>query len=108
MRTVKDFFLGTCAGTWLMMMIIASLIVLTAAGVLLLGDTLQDADLAESYGHTLWEAYTYFIDPGTHTGLTLTDNHAVDFIAAVATSLLGFGWVLVGFGSKPSAAQTLD
>ena len=97
-RTMKDFLLGTCCGTTLIMMTLACLVVLISAGVLLLGDSLQPDDTNQSFGETCWEAYTSFIAPGTHTSLSLTDNHVIDFIAAVATSLLGFGWVLVGFG----------
>ena len=101
-RTSRDFLLGTCCGTFVLMLSTATLVVIIAACVLYLGDTLQDnssmVDGSITYGHTLWEAYTYFIDPGTHTGLIMGENHAVDFVAAVITSLLGFGWVLVGFG----------
>ena len=45
-----------------------------------------------------WESYTYFVDPGTQTGLLLEVDGSASVVTAVVVSLIGFTWVLVVFG----------
>ena len=47
-----------------------------------------------SYASTVWDAYTYFVDPGTQTGLIVGENSNNEISAAFVISLFGLLFML--------------
>ena len=56
------------------------------------------AGAAQGYILRLWDAYTYFVDPGTQTGLRPDDDPAAVVVVSVVCSLVGFVWIMYAFG----------
>lgn len=109
-RSLRAFLWGTSCGTLTLFVSSALLIILLCAGCIALAEELQILATTNSttyasaertpLGSFIFEAYTYFIDPGTQTGVEYEEHMHRRFklVVVVAASLAGFVWVMVVFG----------
>ena len=103
---LKQRLLSSVFGTIVLFFVSALFVIIISAALLRLAVVIDgeassgEEDHAElTYIEHFWAAYTFFIDPGTQTGLEVDTSHPLHQIVAVACSLIGFTWVLVIFGA---------
>ena len=99
--TAADFFLGSGGGQVIALSLSGALFILLGGGLFQLIRSKDDeSELADeprrrgSYASTVWDAYTYFVDPGTQTGLIVGENSNNEISAAFVISLFGLLFML--------------
>lgn len=104
MTSCRAIFLGTTSGIITLLTTAAIVFILVCAAILQAADTREAGTVGSSSGRSflsfLFEAYAYFIDPGTQTGIEYsgTASNGAKLVIAVTFSLVGFAWVLLVFG----------
>jgi len=106
MRTyqLKEVMLGTSAGHYFLLLILASALVCGgAAAWMAAGGT---ADYEDEWSQAIWLSWGVFFDPGTQTGLSATEKVGPQ-VVAVIFSILGFVFNLTVLGTVVEGARRL-
>ncbi len=103
-HSLASWLLGWWLGNLCLLLVFAVIAIFGGAALLLAVEDWneREPDWEDNYTTPqfvvqLWTSYTYFVDPGTQTGLSIGGNPAL-LIVPVVFSLIGFLWILVAFG----------